>query len=59
MVLTAVVTGVAAYAVFDLPWTAALLLGAVLAPTDPAILIPLFIGSRLPCSGSPAACCWP
>jgi len=47
MVLTAVVTGVAAYAVFDLPWTAALLLGAVLAPTDPAILIPLFIKSRL------------
>ena len=47
VVLTAVVTGVAAYAVFDLPWTAALLLGAVLAPTDPAILIPLFVGSRL------------
>ena len=47
MVLTAVVTGAAAYAVFDLPWTAALLLGAVLAPTDPAILIPLFVNSRL------------
>jgi potassium/hydrogen antiporter len=47
VVLTAVVTGVAAYAVFDLSWTAALLLGAVLAPTDPAILIPLFIRSRL------------
>jgi potassium/hydrogen antiporter len=47
VVLTAVVTGAAAYAVFDLSWTAALLLGAVLAPTDPAILIPLFIGSRL------------
>jgi cell volume regulation protein A len=47
VVLTALVTGVAAYAVFDLSWTAALLLGAVLAPTDPAILIPLFIGSRL------------
>ena len=47
VVLTAVVTGVAAYAVFDLPWTAALLLGAVLAPTDPAILIPLFVDSRL------------
>ena len=47
VVLTAVVTGAAAYAVFDLPWTAALLLGAVLAPTDPAILIPLFVGSRL------------
>jgi cell volume regulation protein A len=47
VVLTAVVTGVAAYAVFDLPWTAALLLGAVLAPTDPAILIPLFVNSAL------------
>jgi cell volume regulation protein A len=47
MVLTALITGVAAYAVFDLSWTAALLLGAVLAPTDPAILIPLFIRSRL------------
>ena len=47
VVLTAVVTGVAAYAVFDFSWTAALLLGAVLAPTDPAILIPLFIRSRL------------
>jgi cell volume regulation protein A len=47
VVLTAVVAGAAAYAVFDLSWTAALLLGAVLAPTDPAILIPLFVGSRL------------
>ncbi|HET8756681.1 MAG TPA: cation:proton antiporter [Solirubrobacteraceae bacterium] len=47
VVLTAVITGVAAYAVFDLSWTAALLLGAVLAPTDPAILIPLFVASRL------------
>src|SRR5262245_6415041 len=47
VVLAAGVTAVAAYAVFDLSWTAALLLGAVLAPTDPAILIPLFIGSRL------------
>ncbi len=47
VVLTAVVVAVAAHAVFDLSWTAALLLGAVLAPTDPAILIPLFVGSRL------------
>ena len=47
MVLTAALTGLAAYAVFDLYWTAALLLGAVLAPTDPAILIPLFLRSRL------------
>jgi cell volume regulation protein A len=47
VVLTAAVVGVVAYAVFDIDWTAALLMGAVLAPTDPAILIPLFIGSRL------------
>ena len=47
VVVTAVVTGLIAYFVFDLSFTAALLLGAVLAPTDPAILIPLFIRSRL------------
>jgi cell volume regulation protein A len=47
VILTAVVVGLAAYLVFDLSFTASLLLGAVLAPTDPAILIPLFIRSRL------------
>ena len=47
VVATAVVVGLVAYLVFDLSFTAAVLLGAVLAPTDPAILIPLFIGSRL------------
>jgi cell volume regulation protein A len=47
VILTALVTGLVAYAVFDFSWEAALLLGAVLAPTDPAILIPLFINSRL------------
>jgi cell volume regulation protein A len=47
VVITAVITGAVAYTVFDLSWSGALLLGAVLAPTDPAILIPLFIGSRL------------
>jgi cell volume regulation protein A len=46
-VVTALVVGLVAYVVFDLSFAAALLLGAVLAPTDPAILIPLFIGSRL------------
>jgi potassium/hydrogen antiporter len=44
---TALVVGVVAHLVFDLSFSAALLLGAVLAPTDPAILIPLFIRSRL------------
>jgi cell volume regulation protein A len=47
VILTAVITGTAAYLVFDLPIEAALLVGAVLAPTDPAILIPLFLRSRL------------
>jgi cell volume regulation protein A len=47
VVLTAVIVGVAAHLAFDLSWTAALLMGAVLSPTDPAILIPLFVRSRL------------
>jgi potassium/hydrogen antiporter len=47
VVATALVVGLVAYLVFDLSFTAALLLGAVLAPTDPAILIPLFVGTRL------------
>lgn len=47
VVLTTVVTGTVAHLAFDLPWTAALLMGAVLSPTDPAILIPLFVRSRL------------
>ncbi len=47
VILTALVTGTAAHFAFGLSWTAALLMGAVLAPTDPAILIPLFIRSRL------------
>jgi cell volume regulation protein A len=47
MLLTAAVVGVTAHFAFDLPWDLALLVGAVLAPTDPAILIPLFIRSRL------------
>ena len=48
VVLTAaVVTASSAHLVFDLAWTAALLMGAVLSPTDPAILIPLFVRSRL------------
>jgi cell volume regulation protein A len=47
VIITAVITGAVAHLAFDLSWTAALLMGAVLAPTDPAILIPLFIRSRL------------
>ncbi len=47
VVLTTAITGAVAHFAFDLSWTAALLMGAVLAPTDPAILIPLFSRSRL------------
>jgi cell volume regulation protein A len=47
VVLTALVVGVTAHFAFDLPWDLAFLVGAVLSPTDPAILIPLFARSRL------------
>lgn len=47
VVMTTLITGAVAHFVFDLSWTAGLLMGAVLSPTDPAILIPLFIRSRL------------
>jgi len=47
VVATALLVGLMAYLVFDLSFSEAILLGAVLAPTDPAILIPLFVGSRL------------
>jgi potassium/hydrogen antiporter len=47
VVVTALITGAAAALVFGLPFEQGLLIGAVLSPTDPAILIPLFIGSRL------------
>ena len=48
VVITAFVTGTVASLVFDIPWSTGLLIGAVVAPTDPAILIPLFarIGIR-------------
>lgn len=47
VVLTALVTGAAAALAFGLPLTSGLLIGAALAPTDPAILIPLFERLRL------------
>ena len=47
VIVTAAVTGAAAAAVFGLPFREGLLIGAVVSPTDPAILIPLFVGSRL------------
>jgi cell volume regulation protein A len=48
VVITAIVAGSIAALAFDVPFSTGLLIGAVLAPTDPAILIPLFdrIGVR-------------
>lgn len=42
VLITAAVTGVAAHFVLGVPWLVALLLGAVLASTDPATLVPIF-----------------
>jgi potassium/hydrogen antiporter len=47
VLLTSLVTGTVAAAAFDVPFEAGLLIGAVLAPTDPAILIPLFEHMRI------------
>ncbi|MGH3024764.1 MAG: cation:proton antiporter [Gaiellaceae bacterium] len=47
VVITALVAGAVAAAAFGIPFEAGLLIGAVLAPTDPAILIPLFERMRL------------
>ena len=47
VVLTALITGAVAALAFDLPIEAGLLVGAVLSPTDPAILIPLFERLRI------------
>ena len=42
VLITAAVTGLAAHIVLGMPWIVALLLGAVLASTDPATLVPIF-----------------
>jgi cell volume regulation protein A len=42
VVVAALITGAAATAAFDVPFEVGFLIGAILAPTDPAILIPLF-----------------
>jgi cell volume regulation protein A len=47
VLVTALLTGAVAALAFGLPFEQGLLIGAVLSPTDPAILIPLFIASRL------------
>ena len=42
VLITAAITGVAAHAILSVPWIVALLLGAALASTDPATLVPIF-----------------
>lgn len=42
VVITAAITGAAAHFILGAPWIVALLLGATLASTDPATLIPIF-----------------
>ena len=42
ILITAGITGLAAYYVFGVPWSVALLLGATIASTDPATLVPVF-----------------
>jgi cell volume regulation protein A len=42
ILITGAVTGAAAHFALGLPWIVALLLGAVLASTDPATLVPIF-----------------
>ena len=42
VLITAVITGIGAYYVLGVPWIVALLLGATLASTDPATLVPIF-----------------
>src|SRR6202165_364229 len=42
VVITAAVTGIAAHLVFGVPLIVALLVGATLASTDPATLVPIF-----------------
>jgi len=42
VVITAAITGVAAYYILGVPFVVALLLGAALASTDPATLVPIF-----------------
>jgi potassium/hydrogen antiporter len=42
VLITAAITGLAAHVALGLPWIVALLMGAALASTDPATLVPIF-----------------
>ena len=47
VIVSALLTGAAAALVFDVPFEVGFLIGAIIAPTDPAILIPLFERLRI------------
>ena len=47
VIVAALLTGAAAAIAFDVPFEVGFLIGAIVAPTDPAILIPLFERLRL------------
>jgi potassium/hydrogen antiporter len=47
VLVTAVITAAAAYYVLQVPWLVALLLGAAIASTDPATLVPIFRQIRI------------
>jgi potassium/hydrogen antiporter len=47
VLITAAITGIAAHFILEVPWLIALLLGAVLASTDPATLVPIFRQIRI------------
>jgi cell volume regulation protein A len=47
VLITAAVAGIAAHAILGVPWIVALLLGAVIASTDPATLVPIFRQVRI------------
>jgi len=42
VIITGLITGLAAHAILGVPWMVALLLGVTLASTDPATLVPVF-----------------
>ena len=47
VLITAIITAAAAYYALHLPWIVALLLGAAIASTDPATLVPIFRQVRI------------
>ena len=52
VIITGLITGFAAHAILGVPWIVALLLGATLASTDPATLVPVFRQVKIKCMPS-------